>query len=151
MHRKWTLQNTGGPTGHYSTEEVARLIAMGSIPDSASVIDAEDEAYYSPKAWSNAFAKKPPLQNSGDASQPRKYPAKQPIRNDRHAKDQEHVRRENLISYAVMLAWVLAIGGCGWIIANMPQRRPDPYWDHGDGRAIRDEQDYYDNRIPRGR
>ena len=25
------------------------------------------------------------------------------------------------------------------------------YWDHGEGRAIRDEQEYYEDRIPRGR
>lgn len=30
-----------------------------------------------------------------------------------------------------------------------PPRTPHPYWDEGDGRAIRDEQEYYQGRIPR--
>jgi hypothetical protein len=169
MQRNWMIERQSTPkkTGPHSTKEVIHLIEQGTVQDSAKIIDVENDARYSLLAWLNAFSPRPqvpkakpkPLHETvpGNAkpSEPKVKP--EPLQQvgppTRAASDRsrEHYRRENFITFMVMMFWVLFFGGCAMLIANHKPRKPDPYWDYGEGRLIRDEQEHYESMIPRGR
>jgi hypothetical protein len=54
--------------------------------------------------------------------------------------------------------WIALAVGVGFLLLlvffaigsnSKSPSRPHPYWDSGDGRAIRDEQEHYQDRVPR--
>jgi len=59
--------------------------------------------------------------------------------------------------FAGVVGWALAAALLAAVVYSCatPPRPMSPseryYWEHGDGRAIRDEQDYYQDRMPMGR
>ena len=61
-------------------------------------------------------------------------------------------RRQSGATYA-WLGWLLAFCALLFCVYSFtpPARYPSQHWNSPEGRAIRDEQDHYDNRIPRGR
>jgi hypothetical protein len=71
----------------------------------------------------------------------------------RSAGDQAHAGA----GLAKVVGWAVAAVILAVIMysCKSPPRKMSPqeryYWEHGEGRAIRDEQEYYQDRIPRGR
>jgi hypothetical protein len=55
----------------------------------------------------------------------------------------------SLVAIALVVFVVIVFQSCGRGRVMTPSERY--YWDYGEGRAIRDEQEYYQDQIPRGR